>query len=228
MMEQMHHPPRTESEILCSQARYDARKRREELWIGQLQEMPIFSLLVKRFLEGQSVSQVATWLYYLKPESPLENAAYRTIREHLTPLRNRVRAAIAARSAKESCDSISAPRPEEVIRAIQSSAPPDRPSKRNPVVRAVDKAPRDLSAVTALRYSLIQQASRIKEMMKIEEAQGCLLPRGYREMDEMRRLSAALMEYELGEEIMRKKALFNGLIRRPDRLIEPRGKEPPQ
>jgi hypothetical protein len=48
---------------------------------------------------------------------------------------------------------------------------------------------------------------------------------GYREMDEMRKLSAALMEYEFGEKIMRKKALLNALIRRPDKLLEPRGKE---
>jgi hypothetical protein len=220
MIKQMHNAPRTESEILCSQARYDARKRREELWVGQLQEMPIFSLLVQRFVEGQSVSQVATWLYYLKPDGPLNNAAYRTIREHLTLLRNRVRAAIAARSAKESCDPASAPRPEEVIRTIQSSAPPDPPFKRDPIGRAVDKAARDLSAITALKYSLMQPARRINQMIKIEEAQGCLLPRGYREMAEMRRLSAALMEYEFGEEIMRKKALFNAL--------KPRGNEPPQ
>ena len=134
-------------------------------------------------------------------------------------MRDRVRAEIAARSAKEYCDTASAPRHEEVIRAIQSSAPPGRPGNRDPIVRAVDKAVRDLSAIIALKYSLMQQARRIKRMMKIEEAQDCLLPRGYREMAEMRRLSEALMEYELGEEIMRKKALFNSLTD-PDRLMK--------
>jgi len=143
MIKQMHNQPQTESEILCSQSQYDACKRREELWIGQLQEMPIFSLLVKRFVEGQSVSQVATWLYYLKPESPLENAAYRTIREHLTPLRNRIRAAMAACSAAGTADNGSEPPTEEVMQAIHSGALPAHPRNRASITRVVDKSMRN-------------------------------------------------------------------------------------
>jgi hypothetical protein len=198
------------------QARLDARKRKHDIFVSRLRRTSIFNQLVKRFVEGESVAQVATWVYYLKPEGPLKEAAYHTIREYLTALRMRVRNEVADRLEKrrEKVVEETAPIPhEEVAQVIREAPLPPPPHVTDDITKLVDKAVRSIDSGTMLKYTFMVQKDRVKRLLALESsANGMLHPNGYREIDVLKSIAEAVRKFEVGEEIIRNRNLYNTLL----------------
>jgi hypothetical protein len=189
-------------EVVHVQARLDERERRSNMLIGLLRRTSIFDELVKRFVQGQSVVQVSTWVYDLKPEGPLKDASYNTIRAYLTALRARVRTEVAEHLEKHQERVV---KEEEIIQTIRATPmPAHRPDH---FTSLIDQRLRDLSATDILRGAFVLQLERVEEMRQLERTQETLVPRGYKEIEVLVSIAVSIGKIDLGVETLRQKNL---------------------
>lgn len=196
------------AEAVHVQARLDARERRNDMLIGILRRTPIFDQLVKRFVEGQSVVRVATWVYDLKPEGPLKDGSYNSIRTYLTALRARVRNEIADHLQKRHERVV---KEEEIVQTIQAKPLP--PHRIDRFKRTVDKALREVEAIDLLKYAFLRQEERVHEMRLLEaRTQGMLIPNGYKEIELLKTIADSIAKINMGTEILRGKRLLDSTM----------------
>jgi hypothetical protein len=187
----------------------EARKQKENLRISELRKSSTFSDLLERFVDGQSVLQVATWVYCSKPEGPLKNAAFRTIRQYLTILRARVCAEIASHSHKpheQSWQGIGQTLRDEPLAPLK---------EEDDTVEGSGIADRAIDATTVLKYSFMIQQSRLKEMLEPEERTSDVPHSDYREIRLMRNIADTIRRCEIGQDILRNESL-------PDAVMPPK------
>lgn len=202
----------------------DPRRRREDLYIKRIRESnpDVFAEVSRRFIRGESLASVATWVWHLKPRGYLSTCGYGTIRNYLHPLRMRIREQLRDRA--EQVHSVPPPpavprRPsntEQVIEAVnetvrQIEAP--RPAHVTDELKLmVDKRVAEIQGLEMLKYLFFQQDKRLRRHLTLEaDGNGVLTTEGSMTVDVMRRIAEAVCKVELADSLISVKRLHQGI-----------------
>ena len=95
------------------------------------------------------------------------------------------------------------PTPEKIANVLDSIMDPAMqiqnaiPGSVSKVWKHVDATLEALDAERILKFAFLQQTWRLEDVMALEKEQGILLPNGYREVDMIRKIAAAILDLEL-------------------------------
>jgi hypothetical protein len=171
------------------------RERRERFWIAKLERLPCFEQIVKRLVDGQSISSVARWARVLGMDCELKNASLETWRKYINALSIRIRTNMEARPELR-------PKPTQaIIDEVKAQADAyDVPLTENgrKLWRLVEKAAKELNAEIILKYLFVVQERRVDKLLELEKKMGLLLPEGYKELAVLTKIAAEIRKYEVG------------------------------
>jgi hypothetical protein len=201
-----HFAPRTSNSCLRDVA-LETSSARADKCIATLRELGCFQELVRRFIYGQSVSEVARWLHNAKLPGALSNGSYRTVRAYLTPLRTRVRAHVRESNLHHTEASV-----QDVSQALNEDV--GRPNPVDDIRKTIDREMQSVDALTMLKYEWFILLDRIRPMLETEAKSGSMNPLLNREFDRLRIIAVAIGRLEIGATIMRDRATYRAFTAR--------------
>jgi hypothetical protein len=172
------------------------RERRERFWIAKLERLPCFELMVKRLVDGKSVSSVAHWARSLGMDCELKDAGFETWRKYINALSIRIRINLETRPE------IKPKAVRAIIEDVKANADAyDVPLSENgrKLWRLVEKAVKELDSEKMLKYVFVIQQRRVEKILGLEEKTGLLLPDGHKNVAILKSIAAEVRKLELGE-----------------------------
>jgi hypothetical protein len=178
------------------------RERRERFWIAKLERLPCFELMVKRLVDGKSVSSVARWARSLGMDCELKDTGFETWRKYINALSIRIRLSMEARPE------IKPKAVRAIIEDVKANADAyDVPLSENgrKLWRLVEKAVKELDSEKMLKYVFVIQQRRVGKILVLEEKTGLLFPDGHKNVAVLMNIAAEVLKHELGQLAMRGK-----------------------
>jgi len=182
------------------------RERREKLWIANLRRLPCFEQLVKKVVEGQSVTSVTKWLHGLGVAG--ETRSYHTLGQYVTALSIRVKRNVAQVERKD-VTPLAFKMVMQEFEAQDDSVLDDDPemSQKNVtrIWKVVSDAVRKLESETMLKYCFMVQLARVTRIEELEERTGLPYPGMDKAVRVLKEIAAEVRKVEVGEQYLKGK-----------------------
>lgn len=209
----------------------DPRRRREDSMIRSMRDSnpQLFHEICQRFIRGESVAAVTTWIYHLRPRGVLAKVTYSSLRTYyLTPLRARLRENIRDRAEKirsapppiNPPDPPPAPPPPDdaaaVVQAVEAAVRATGPNGAYRYIdefrRIVDQEVANVQGLEMLKYLFFQQDQRLRAFLELERrGNGMLINEGSVCVDVLRKIAEAVCKVELGDRALAVRNLHQGI-----------------